>query len=448
MNSSQFNLRITFQSVLLALTAGLFLWAVGQENKIVTSISLLVLWIGQIWLLIRYVNTTNHHLLMFLQSFHFDDSSIIFNKRKKLPFKEIYQEFNRIIERFRDLKIEKEIEHLYFENVVKHVETGLIAWDDRGKVHLLNQAAKKILQIPHVAYLQGFRSVQEDFPLRLENIAPGDQEVFKFFKGNETKNLYIRASEFNIRNDKIKLVSVQNIQPELEERESEAWQRLIKVLTHEIVNSVGPIKLLSSSLVKTLALNGMAKKPDEISEEEIENAVAGIQAIYNRSQGLSKFVDDYKTVTDIPIPEMKRIEVSGLIGDVVALLKKTEVIKDIKVKIEIDPPELSMRMDRKMVEQILINVLKNAAHALVDHSSPVIILRSYEEQGRNVIEVEDNGTGIPFNTLDYVFMPFFTTKKEGSGIGLTLSRQLMKAQKGRIKIISREGEGTVVTLIF
>jgi two-component system nitrogen regulation sensor histidine kinase NtrY len=173
-----------------------------------------------------------------------------------------------------------------------------------------------------------------------------------------------------------------------------------------------------------------------------------LKAIHNRSQGLSKFVDDYKTVTEIPKPDIIQINVNDLIHGVISLLKQSRLIENITIKIEIKPPDLVIPLDKKMVEQILLNVLKNAAHALTDHSNPKIVIRGFESEGNKIIELEDNGTGIPFNILDYVFMPFFTTKKEGSGIGLTLSRQLMKAQKGHIKIYSREGEGTLVSLIF
>jgi two-component system nitrogen regulation sensor histidine kinase NtrY len=448
MNSSQFNIRVTLQAIIMAITSGLFLWAASQEDKMVTTISLLVLWIIQIWLLIRYVNTTNNHLLLFLQSFRFDDSSITFNKQKKLPYREIYQEFNRIIDHFRDLKIQKEVEHQYFEQVVKHVETGLIAWDENEKVHLLNQAAKKILQIPHVVSIQGLKSVQKDLPERLKNIHPGRQEILKLVEGNEIKNLYIRASEFMIHEEEIKLVTLQNIQPELEEKEADAWQRLIKVLTHEIVNSVGPIKLVSSSLMKTLVKESRTLKPVELTDEDIDNTYSGLKAIYTRSQGLSKFVDDYKTVTEIPKPDILQIKVNEMIQGVISLLQRSQLIENIEIKLEIKPSDLVIPMDKKMVEQILINVIKNATHALADHSKPRIVIRSYDSGDFKYIEVEDNGTGIPFNILDYIFMPFFTTKKEGSGIGLTLSRQLMKAQKGHIKIYSREGEGTLVSLIF
>jgi two-component system, NtrC family, nitrogen regulation sensor histidine kinase NtrY len=448
MNSSHFNYRVVLQVILIAVTSGLFFWAIGEENKIVTSISLVFLWVAEIVLLIRYVNTTNHQLLLFLQSFRFDDSSIIFNKQKKLPFREIYSEFNRIIEQFRQLKVEKEVEHQYFEHVIKHVETGLIAWDKRERVQLLNQAAKKILQVPHVSTLQGLKAVHQDLPARLLDLEPGHQEVLKIYEGSEIKNLYIQASEFAIQGEWIRLVSLQNIHPELEEKEAEAWQRLIKVLTHEIVNSVGPIKLLSSGLMKTLAPDRRTRKPDELSGEELENIHAGLKAIYSRSQGLSRFVDDYKTVTEIPKPDIRLVRVEDLIREVQDLIRQGQPAGNVEMVVDVRPSGLAILMDKKMVEQILINLIKNAVYALDDHSSPRIVFRAYEEEGRKLIEVSDNGSGIPFNILDYVFMPFFTTRKNGSGIGLTLSRQLMKAQKGQLKIYSKEGEGTRVTLVF
>ncbi len=448
MKSNKFNIRVLLHVFFIALTSGLFFWAINQENKTVTAISLLILWIVQIGLLIRYVNITNNHLLLFLQSFQFDDSSIIFNKQKKLPFREIYQEFNKIIDRFRDLRIQKEVEHQYFENVVKHVETGLIAWDKNEKIHLLNQAAKKILQIPFVVYLKGFKSVQEDLPNRLRKINPGYQEILKIVKGSDPKSIYIRASEFYIQDEKIKLVSLQNIRPELEEKESEAWQRLIKVLTHEIINSIGPIKLVSSSLLKTLNTKDTVRRTGKLSQEEIDNIAAGLKAINNRSQGLTRFVEDYKTITDIPKPDITVTNITALIQDVISLLEESQLVENIEISINVKPKDLQFQLDKKMVEQILLNIIKNALHALDNHTSPRLLIHAYEDDGNKIIQVEDNGTGIPFNMMDYIFMPFFTTKREGSGIGLTLSRQLMKAMEGQIKINSKDGEGTLVTLTF
>jgi nitrogen fixation/metabolism regulation signal transduction histidine kinase len=364
-----------------------------------------------------------------------------------LPFKPIYGEFNRIIDLFNQLKIEKETEHQYFEHIIKHVDTGLIAWDSNDKIKLFNQAAKKLLNVPHVGKITGLKIILDDMPDKLKKMQPGRQELLKILRGNELVSLYVRVSEFSVSGEKIKLASFQNIHPELEESESEAWQKLIKVLTHEIVNSVGPIKLVSSTLLKTINKSeDLSTK--KLSSDDMENMYAGLNAIYNRSLGLSKFVDDYKTITDIPKPDFKEVKVVDLLNEIVVLLKENILTKDIKLDISIDPENLTIFMDKKMIEQVMINILKNAVYSLEDHSNPKISITSDQSNDRILLMVEDNGSGIPFNMLDYIFMPFFTTKQGGSGIGLTLSRQIMKAHNGLINLVSKEGEGTKVILIF
>jgi nitrogen fixation/metabolism regulation signal transduction histidine kinase len=447
MNSSRFNINIIFFSFTIAITSYTFMWAIGQPNKIVTSISLGVLWIIEILFLISYINTTNKNLLLFLQSFQFKDSSLTFYKNRKLPFKPIYNEFNRIIDLFNQLKIEKEIEHQYFDHVIKHVDTGLLAWDSNKHVKLFNLAAKQLLNVPHIGNLSGLKSIFDDMPDKLEKMKPGRQELLKILRGDELISLYVSVSEFTISGEMIKLASFQNIHSELEESESEAWQKLIKVLTHEIVNSVSPMKLVSSSLLKTITKSG-DKDQIILSPEEADNMQSGLNAIYNRSLGLSKFVDDYKTITDIPKPEFDEVKVADLFNEILDLLKNSFLDQSIKLMVTIEPGSLSIYMDKKMIAQVLINLLKNAAYAFSDHPSPKINLTAEKFNDRTLIIIEDNGCGIPFNMLDYVFMPFFTTRQDGSGIGLTLSRQIMKAHNGFINLVSHEGEGTKVTLIF
>lgn len=447
MNSNRFNINIVFFSFTVAITSYAFMWAIGQPNKIVTSISLGVLWLLEVLFLIRYINTTNKNLLLFLQSFHFRDSSLTFYKNRKLPFKPIYNEFNRIIDLFNQLKIEKEIEHQYFDHVIKHVDTGLLAWDSNKHVKLFNLAAKQLLNIPHIGNLSGLKSIMKDMPDKLEQMKPGRQELLKILRGDELVSLYVSVSEFSISGEKIKLASFQNIHSELEESESEAWQKLIKVLTHEIVNSVSPMKLVSSSLLKTIK-KSEDKEQVMLSSEEFDNMQSGLNAIYNRSLGLSKFVDDYKTITDIPKPEFDEVKVSDLFDEIIDLLKSSFLDQRIKLKVRIEPCNLNIYMDKKMIAQVLINLLKNSAHALSENTTPKINLTSELFNDRTLIIIEDNGSGIPFNMLDYVFMPFFTTRKAGSGIGLTLSRQIMKAHNGFINLVSHEGEGTKVILVF
>lgn len=447
MNSNRFNFNIILFSFLIAITSYAFMWAIGQPNKIVTSISLAVLWMIEILYLIRYINTTNKNLLLFLQSFHFKDSSLTFYKNRKLPFKPIYNEFNRIIDLFNQLKTEKEIEHQYFDHVIKHVDTGLLAWDSNNHVKLFNMAAKQLLNVPHIGNLSGLKSIVEDMPEKLNNLKPGRRELLKILQGDELISLYVSVSEFTISGEKIKLASFQNIHSELEESESEAWQKLIKVLTHEIVNSVSPMKLVSSSLLKTLS-NSENKDQLVLGSEALENMQSGLNAIYNRSLGLSKFVDDYKTITDIPKPEFEDVKVFELFDELLDLLKGSFLNKSITIDVKIDPGDIKIYMDKKMITQVLINLLKNSAYAVSENTNPKINLTCSNLNDRSLITIEDNGCGIPFNMRDYIFMPFFTTRQDGSGIGLTLSRQIMKAHDGFINLVSHEGVGTKVTLIF
>jgi nitrogen fixation/metabolism regulation signal transduction histidine kinase len=423
----------------IAFTSFLFIWAISQDNKIVTSISLAILWFVEIILLIRYINLTNRNLLFFLNSIQLDDTSITFNKNRKLPFKSLYEEFNRIVILFDKLKTEKEIEHQYFEHIIKHAETGLCAWDSNERIHLFNKAAKILLKLPHITSLSGLKAVNEELPARLLKMKPGKQELL---------SLYVRISEFNLGEENIKLATFQNIHPELEEKESEAWQKLIKVLTHEIVNSVSPIKLVSSTLMKSVETREGLKSGKQLTAENIKNIHEGLNAIYNRSIGLSKFVDDYKTITDIPKPNFETVRVEDFIQNIIVLLKEGIIKSNIDLVVNIDPKDQVLVIDKKMMEQVIINLIKNAVHSLTDRINPQIKINGYEERGRYLMSIEDNGCGIPFNTLDYIFMPFFTTKKGGSGIGLTLSRQIMKAHDGLMSVVSKEEEGTTTTMIF
>ena len=185
-----------------------------------------------------------------------------------------------------------------------------------------------------------------------------------------------------------------------------------------------------------------------LSSVDIDNMYSGLKAIYNRSLGLSKFVEDYKTITEIPKPDFKEVSIVELIDEILILLKNDILVDKIEVNVSVNPRDLMVYMDKKMIAQVLINLIKNAVHSLENHLSPKIIISAEQSNDRILISVEDNGCGIPFNMLDYIFMPFFSTKQDGSGIGLTLSRQIMKLHKGLVNVVSKEGEGTRVILIF
>lgn len=415
---------------------------------LVTSISLVILWAVWIILLIRYVNKTNRDLLLFLQSFKYEDSSLVFSKKKKSPFHELHEEFNRIIEEFSRIREEKEIEHQYFESSIKHVNTGLIAWDKAGKIELFNVAAQQLLHIPYVSQLKSLGRVRPDLPALLDELKTNEKKVVKITCDDEIISLYLRASEFRFGEKSIKLVSLQNIRPELEENEMDTWQRLVRILTHEIVNSVSPITIASSSLIKMFEDNGRARNSKKITGKEMNDALEGLKAIHKRSLGLKQFVEDYKKITELQSPSLKSVQVKSLLDHLIILMKNNLIGEDINIRVKLHPDNLVITCDEKMIEQILINIIKNAVEALDGVSKPEIFIEAMQQGDNQIIQVEDNGKGIPYNLLDFVFMPFFTTKEKGSGIGLSLARQVMRLHKGNVILTSQENQGTRVRLVF
>ena len=442
MNSSAFNIRIAIHSTLLAITSAVFIWTLSKDYLLVTRFSLGVLWILQIFLLIYYVNKTNRDLLLFLQSFEFKDDTLSFNKKKKLPFKPLYKEFNRIIENFRNVKLEKEMEHQYFQYSIKHVDTGLISFDRDGKVEVLNEAAKRLLGIEYAQNIDALDRVKDGLTEQCMRLAPGKQGMVKIIRGHEILSLSIRAAEFRMQQKHIKLISFQNIKNELDEQELDSWQKLIRVLTHEIINSVSPITLLSSTLVKIFEEDGNPRKLTDLEQAHIENAFKGLQAIHKRSKGLSRFVESYKSLTKIPDPIISDVNVEDLFEQIIILLKKETEESQIKIMYDVMPRHLHIHVDEKLIEQVLINLIKNAIEAGSEAKDLSIQISAREGSGKVKIEVADNGPGIPAEIINNIFVPFYTTKKEGSGIGLSLSRQILRKHNGNLEVISEDGVGS------
>lgn len=385
-------------------------------------------------------------MLLFLQSFEFQDDTLTFNKNNKLPFKPLYNEFNRIIESFRNIKLEKEMEQQYFQYSIKHVDTGLISVDDAGNVELYNAAAKKLLHLEYAQNIQAFERVKKGLADQFVKLSPGKQDMVKLVRGHEILSLSIRAAEFKLGQKQIKLISLQNIKNELDEQELDSWQKLIRVLTHEIINSVSPITLLSSTLVKMFETDGRPKLMSELEQEEIENTLKGLQAIHKRSKGLSRFVESYKSLTKIPEPVLSEVSVSTLFEQILELMGKNAALNGIEIESDVTPINLTIHADEKLIEQVLINLLKNAIEACHEKSIFKIKINSYEEMGDVKIVISDNGSGISSEVIDNIFVPFFTTKKEGSGIGLSLSKQILRKHGGNLEVVSEENRGATFTI--
>ena len=266
--------------------------------------------------------------------------------------------------------------------------------------------------------------------------------MIKMTVQNRLLELSVSVADFKLREVPYKLISFQNIQKELEEKELDAWQKLIRILTHEIMNSVTPITSLASSL------NGLMKDKDSVLEEEdMEDIRDGMYAIQKRGEGLLHFTETYRSLTKIPPPKFQLVEAQPLLERIHILFKP--VLKKYGVELELKLPDKMVVFiaDVELIEQVIINLLKNGIEAAREVENPKIEIRAMKtNEGKTFIEVQDNGKGIKEDVLDKIFVPFFTTKKEGSGIGLSLSRQIMRLHKGNIEVNSVLGKGTVFTL--
>lgn len=447
---SRFKLSIILQVVFIALTTLAFFWAKDQEYMLITSITLILVWILQIMYLIWYLQRVNRDITKFITALKFDDVSISYEKLKKIDpsFFELYNELNGILKTISEARSEKETGHQYFQNTIKHIGTGIIAFDDDGKVELCNPAALELLKLSRIKNIIEVDKTQPGLSKTFKTINPGTNKLVKINIDNEIVQLSIKAANFKIKSRNVKLLSIQNIKSEIDQSEVDAWQKLIRVLTHEIMNSVSPIKLLSGSLIQMFEEEGKIKSLNEINDTTIENSVLGLKTIRKRTIGLSKFVETYKSLTQIPKPNFIDLNINEFFMHIETLMHDELKNNRIKLELNIENKDFIIKADEKLIEQVVINLIKNSVQALSETENPEIKINTNKINGHIQIQVIDNGKGISPEVLDNIFIPFFTTKEKGSGIGLSLSRQIMLLHGGNITVKSEQNIETVFTLIF
>jgi nitrogen fixation/metabolism regulation signal transduction histidine kinase len=437
--------------VLLAATLLAALAFARPATSRALAVLLAALSLGQVVSLIRFVERTNRDLTRFFESIRYEDYAQGFQDEGLGPsFAELRAALSDVAKRMQKTRAEKEEQAQYFQTVVQHVGVGLIVFQPDGTVELINGAAKRLLRVPWLKTIQSLEALSTELVDALVRLEPREKAFIRIEIEKETLVLALYATEFKLRGRELKLVSLQNIHRELEEKEMEAWQKLIRVITHEIMNSVTPISTLAST-VKDLTADPAADCPASGSEEEevrrdIRQAALTIE---KRSQGLLHFVDAFRSLTLLPRPKPQAFLLRELMDRVGRLMKAHMDGRNIRFSIEVEPASLELDADPELVEQVLINLLLNALQAVEGGENPEIGMKgSLNERGRVLIQVLDNGPGIPAETIDKIFIPFFTTKKGGSGIGLSLSRQIMRLHHGMIHVHSAPGSPTVFTLTF
>lgn len=419
-----------------------------KPNMLFAALLMVVIITLQLVEIFRFVSQTNRKLTRFLESVKYSDFISGFNSDNKLgkSFKDLNIAFNEVLEAFRKARSEKEEHNQYLNTVVQQVRTGILSYDAEGNVQLINTNAKRFMGVTSIKNIRELISSNPKLYHAINSVEPGKSELYK---GGNDIHLTVQATELRIRGTEVKLITLQNIQPELQQQELEAWQNLTRVLRHEIMNSITPISSLTSTLREILDQD-MEKKDNhyELKEEGADDLREGLSTIENRSRGLIKFIDAYREYTSLPKPVLTTILLKDLIENVAQLLK-TELKKtSVDFRYECHAAYITIQVDVEMIEQVLINLLKNAIEALHETENPQLRLIGRLDDGVVKIEVIDNGPGIIKEALEHIFVPFYTTKRTGSGIGLSLSRQIMQMHNGSITVVSEPDVKTTFTLRF
>jgi len=445
-----FKIICTVRIIFLSALIFLFFYLITHTSLIAVIFIVGIIIVFQIYSLIQYVDKTNKDLTRFLEAIKYEDFSQSFSGAGfGSSFSKLKAAFNEVLRKFQQTRAETEEHHRYLQTVVQHVGIGLLSYQQDGEIELINTAAKRLLKVPRLKNINSLKSFSPQLVKTLLNLKPGTRALIKVEDNNELLQLVIYSTEFILREKRFTLVSIQNIQSELEEKEMEAWQNLIRVLTHEIMNSITPIASLASTVNNLLNDYSDEKKKEEISTETIEDVSGAVQTIEKRSKGLLNFVDSYRKLTRIPKPNFQIFLISSLFERINKLMASQIKDKGIDFFSDIDPETLELTADSEMIEQVLINLLLNSISALNSKQNAKIELSAkLDERGRVIIQVADNGPGIIEEVQDKIFIPFFTTKQEGTGIGLSLSRQIMRLHRGNISVTSKAGSETVFTLRF
>lgn len=444
-----FYFRIVLQVILFAATVFAFAWVVQKPHLWVTSINLGAMAIIEVAYLIWFINRINRDLAKFFEAFQFQDTTLTFDQKKEnKAFWPLYQGFDRILHEFRRLRAEQEKDRFFYLNALNHIGIGLIVLDSKASVCFSNNAMHKITGSAEITRLDALNKLKTGFTESLLKLTPNRKELVRVVAGGEMVQLSVRCTEFRMEGELFRIISFQDIRYEIEQREVEAWQKLIRILTHEIMNSVSPITLTSSGLINMLETEGNPKEAQELDNATVDNILMGLHAIRKRSKGLANFVENYRSITKLPQPTYGIFPISNLIDQLETLFHDEFVNNQIHFTKVVVPNDLQLNADEKLIEQVLINLFRNALQALTDTADKQIKITAVSNNDVIAISVTDNGKGIPQEIIETIFVPFFTTKTNGSGIGLTLSREIMKLHGGYIKVSSEPSKGTVFTLVF
>ncbi len=442
-----------FIRVMLIVLTGIALGLVLQhldKGYYFTLAGIVSLIILQFIMLVNQVNRTNSDLEKFFSSVQDHNTSFRFTEDAgSNSFRKLYVRMNRVNSIIQDARIESERAGHFLQSVIDHIDTGLLSVVETGRTGICNRAARKYVNIQKSSLVSSPVNDNDEISGILGAIRPGQEILYRKLTDDLRQSILVKASGLKYETNDIMLVSFQDITNELNKKELDSWQKLVRVLTHEIMNSISPITSLASVISGYYRSRdgGKVISPEAVDHQIISRTLSGLDTIEETGKGLLDFVDKFRSLTSLPLPRLATFSIYSLFSKC-KLLLESNIPRDIKIHTSVMPEDLSVTADFAQTELVLINLVKNAVEALSGREHGSIQLRAFREANAVLIRVEDNGSGIPDDMLEDIFVPFYTTKANGTGIGLSLSKQIMQNHGGSVSVSSVPGKGSKFTLKF
>jgi nitrogen fixation/metabolism regulation signal transduction histidine kinase len=451
----RFYLVIVFYLAVIILVTSLFAFSLGKDLTY-SIISLMVLILLTV-LFGVWLNRTNKKLAFFFSAVRNDETSLFFPEEVGFANEKLLNKsLNELNDKLKNAKINIELQEKFYKSIMENIRTGIISFFSNGVVEFTNPEIKRMFGIDHISHINKLMNIDPKLVELLEKIETGEQKRINVKVNHNLMSLAVHSQTIVMQGREVKIVTLQDIKSELDMHEMDSWQKLIRILNHEIMNSVAPITSLSSTLSGFYKSGEAAREPEFITHKIISDTIRGLSIIEDHGKGLINFVESYRSLTQLPKPEFKNVDIKEFFERITILINsyldsegdKKEVKPVITTSVR--PIDLTLMADDKLLAQVLINVVRNALEAFGKcfNGNEIVIDALKNPDGRIVITVKDNGPGMDAETLEKIFVPFFTTKESGSGIGLSLSRQIMRIHNGNITCDSTPGKGTTISMIF
>jgi len=449
MASRNFYLQLILRISLITLTA-LGLAFLFEKRYYALCFFALVILIFQAWQLVYYINNINRKIAYFFDAIRNEDFTLHFPEKDLIkPFKKLNHSLNRVNALIQDIHIKKQEQEQFYQEIIRQANIGILAFNAKGHIVFSNPTVERLLNYRPLNHIKQLAQVDKGLYSLFEGLKPFEQKLFQLTNEREKTQLTIKSTSINIDKQELLLVVIQDIHRELDEKETDSWIKLIRVLTHEIMNTITPITSISESILSYFKNDNKMTDVETIEVKHIENTVKGLEVIKEQGNDLMSFVQSYRTLLSVPEPDKEIIDAKKLLNKVLLLIQQDGATNNVEIKLEVKPENLELFVDSKQITQVLINLGKNAMQSLKGRENCIIkISAGINKSRKKYITISDNGPGIAPEMIEEIFVPFFTTKNSGTGIGLSLSKQIMQLHGGSLMVHSVPDTQTTFVLSF